>query len=317
VWYAGAMEDALSTVLGRVRLEGAILSRAELAAPWGVSSGALPTGVFHAVLRGKAVVQVGDRRGQTLDEGDVLLLPHGSPHVLADRQDRRPVPLLQLPAHEEAGVTVVTGGGDGPRTSILCGTVRFPEGTAHTLLGALPEVLIARRPGMYAPGAHTHMAAGALALLLDELSRPGPGRDAIVSRLVEVFVLRLLREAVEQGTLRGAGWLGGLNDPIVARALAWLHQQRGAPGAAGLPEAIGVSRSVLYERFQQLVGETPARYALRWRMEQAGQAMRERDLSVAQAAELAGYATEAAFAKAFKRVVGMPPAAWRKQQLVA
>lgn len=311
------MDDALSTVLGRVRLDGTILSRAELGAPWGVSSRGLDGGIFHAVLRGQAVVQVEDREAEKLDEGDVLLLPHGSAHVLADRAKRRSTPLMELPAHDEAGVRVVTGGGDGPKTSILCGMVRFPAGTAHTLLGALPELLIARRPGLHAPGAHASMSSGALALLLDELSRPGPGRDAIVQRLVEVFVLRLLREAVEQGTLRGAGWLGGLNDPVVARALAWLHQQQGAPGAAGLPEAIGVSRSVLYERFQQLVGETPARYALRWRMEQAGRAMRERDLSVAEAAELAGYATEAAFAKAFKRVVGMPPATWRRQQLAA
>jgi AraC-like DNA-binding protein len=304
-----AMDDALSTVLGRVRLDGAILSRAELGAPWGVSSRGLNAGIFHAILRGQAVVEVGGS-AQTLDEGDVVLLPHGSAHALSDRPNRRARPLLELPQREEAGVTVMTGGGDGPKTSILCGTVHFPEGTAHTLLGALPELLIARRPALTA-------REGALALLLDELSRASPGRDAIVQRLVEVFVLRLLREAVEQGTLRGAGWLGGLSDPVVARALAWLHQQEGAPGTAGLPEAIGVSRSVLYERFQQLVGETPARYALRWRMEQAGQAMRERDLSVAEAAELAGYATEAAFAKAFKRVVGVPPATWRRQQQAA
>jgi AraC-like DNA-binding protein len=309
------MDDALSTVLARIRLGGSILSRAELGAPWGVSSRGLEGGVFHAILRGQATVAVGGQPPATLEEGDVVLLPHGSAHVLADRPKRRATPLVQLSRHEEAGVTVVTGGGSGPRTSILCGSIHFPEGTAHALLGALPEVLIARRPGMHAPGAHAGMASGALALLLDELSRPAPGRDAIVQRLVEVFVLRLLREAVEQGTLAGAGWLGGLSDPIVARALAWLHQQQGAPAAAGLPEAIGVSRSVLYERFQQLVGESPARYALRWRMEQAGRAMREQDLSVAEAAELAGYATEAAFAKAFKRVVGLPPATWRRQQL--
>jgi len=311
------MEDALSTVLGRVRLDGAILSRAELGAPWGVKSAGMANGVFHAILRGQAVVDVEGAPSAVLEEGDVVLLPHGSPHVLADRPGRRSKPLRSLPAHDESGVRVVTGGGTGPRTSILCGSIRLPEGSAHHLLGALPNVLVARRPGHHAPGAHVGIAAGALTLLLDELSRSSPGRDAIVQRLVEVFVLRVLREAVEQGTLLGAGWLGGLGDPVVAKALAWLHQQEGAPTAAGLPEAVGVSRSVLYERFQRLIGETPARYAVRWRMEQAGQAMRDQDMSVAEAADLAGYATEAAFAKAFKRVVGVPPATWRRQQAAA
>lgn len=304
------MTDALSEVLARVDLEGAVLSRAELGAPWAVSATAMPTAVVHAVVQGCAYLTPDGGAPVRLDAGDVALLVRGSAHVLADTEGRPAQPLASLPRRVEGQVKVVHGGGKGVRTSILCGVVRFPERGPHHLFDPLPDAVVARR-GSDAEG---RFVESALALLLDELHQGAPGSSAVVARLVEVLVVRVLQRGLAQQPIAAGSWLAGLHDPIVGRALAMIHGTDAPTPVDELARQIGVSRSVLFDRFRTLVGESPSRYAVRWRVHRAACALSEERVSVAEAATRAGYRSEASFAKAFKRLVGIPPGEYRMQR---
>jgi len=306
------MADALSAVLAEIDLQGAVLSRAELGAPWGVHSDGMPAAILHAVVEGGAVLTVAGMPSTRLDAGDVALLIRGRPHGLADAEGRAAQPLLDLPVRAEGKVDVVHGGGPGVRTHLLCGTVQFPERGPHALFDPLPEVVVARR-GRDAEG---RFVESALDLLLAELREGAPGSGAVVRRLVEVLVVRVLQRALAQAPPVAGSWLAGLHDPVVGRALAMIHGGEEPTPVDALARTIGVSRSVLFERFRSMVGESPSRYAARWRVHQAARALTDERLSVAEAASRAGYKSEASFAKAFKRIVGMPPGEYRGARAV-
>lgn len=310
--------DALSRILETVRLRSSILSRAELSAPWGVSTTGVRGGaVFHAVLRGRALLRAG-KEAIALPQGSVVVLPTGGAHELSDPPGAPVVPLGTLPATDEGGIPVVRyGRRGGEHTRILCGRFQLDHAAADAFLALLPPVLAAGPGEGRSTGVAQDPASGAsawiaqtLVLLDEELAAGKDGANAMVTRLCDVLFVQLLRVAAV-GEPRG--WLAALFDPQIGRALALIHEDpKTRWDSAVLAERVGVSRSRFFARFTELVGEPPAQYLSRWRIHVAADTLRKRPLSTAELAEMAGYASEDAFARVFKRHIGMTPSEYRR-----
>ena len=320
--------DALAEVLRHVRLESSVFARAALSAPWAVSTNGLDGGIFHAVVRGRCVAipspHEGTKKGRAprpieLATGDVVLLPYGDPHVMADRPGRRAVPIRgRVRAPDDGGVGLLSIDGGGEETSLVCGRFDVERassaggdrgvGGPHPLLGLLPRVVHMRADDP----ALTAWLPPLVTALAYELDHPQPGSSTIITRLADVLVVHAIRACVRDGTTDG-GWLGALRDPRIARALDLLHARPREPWtAAALAEAVGMGRSAFFDRWTVLVGEPPAQYLARWRMHLAQRSLREGEGSVAEIGRRFGYDSEAAFSRAFKRLVGVSPGTLRR-----
>lgn len=303
------MHDALADVLTTIRLRSAVFCRADVTAPWGVSTKGLDGGIFHAVLSGHCTSMVGSAPPIALSPGDVILLPHGDAHVMADRPGRRAVPIRGLVrSSDDGGVASLCTGGGGERTVLVCGRFDFERRAPHPLLSLLPRAIHLRAsdPPL------AHWLAPTVRLIASEIEHRAPGGSTIVTRLTDVLVVHAIRAAIEAGHTEG-GWLGALRDSRIGRALDLVHGAPREPWTVdSLAEKVGMSRSSFFERFTALVGEPPAQYVARWRMHLAARWLREESASVAEIADRVGYASEAAFSKAFKRLVGAPPSDYRR-----
>lgn len=304
--------DALSEALGVLHVQGGIFSRATGAAPWGVSTRGAPGGIFHVVRAGEGVLRVEGEPDVRFGPGDLLVLPHGHPHVLADHPATPATWIRELPVEAGEDELPVVRAGDGPPTTdILCGSFRFDPQAREHLLPWLPPVLHA--PGRRATGAWLEAT---MALLADQLATRRPGAAVIVDRLAEVLFVQALVAWVEDSG--GNGWLAGLADPAVARVLGLLHAEPARPwNVDHLARRVGLSRTRLYARFTERVGEPPAAYLTRWRMVLARRALRDASTPLGEIADRLGYSDATAFSRAFAREVGQPPGAWRKEALGA
>lgn len=305
--------DALTSVLSTLSLRSSVFARAELFAPWAVHTRGLSGGIFHAVVKGRAVVRL-DRDGKSvpLSEGDVAVIPHGEAHVMADAPGTPPVPIAgRVRPCPTGGAGLLALDGGGAECRLVCGRFEFDRHATHPLVALLPPLIHLRRNDP-AIGA---WLAPTLALMASELEHGAPGAGVVLTRLSDVLVVHALRAHVASDTPAPAGWLRALRDAHVGRALGLVHARPAEPWtASSLAAKVGLSRSVLYERFTELVGEPPARYLLRWRMHVAEKSLSDdARVGVGEVAAKVGYGTEAAFAKAFKRFTGQTPGAWRRR----
>ena len=318
--------DPLTDVLASVRLTGAVFFTVEGAPPWvaeGPPAGARHGGVlpgvdhlleFHAVTRGRCLGGLLGEEPVRPEAGDVICFPHGDPHVMSSARGLRapPVDLSLLERTPGARFPFPVKLGDGPaEVHLVCGFLGCDVRPFNPLLATLPRVLCASgRDG--AP-------AGWLSRFMEvaeaEVSHPRPGGAAVLARLSELMFVEVVRRYLEALPPDRTGWLAGLRDPHVGRALAALHARPGHPWALdALGHEAGLSRSALAERFTALVGLPPIQYLGRWRMQVAAGLLAGTHDGVAAIGARVGYASEAAFSRAFKKVVGIPPAAWRRRK---
>ncbi len=301
------MDDPVSAALETMRMQGALFSRAELKAPWGISSGPLEVGVFHAVVEGDCYLVVEGQPPIPVTKGDVVYLPMGTDHIMCDDPSRSPTPRdVMHTSPGPDGMEVLAVEGDGPHTSLLCGTVHVDDSEIHPLVSLLPPVihvvgdddLAGRVPVI-------------IELLASEVQSRAAGSATASSRLTDVLVIQVIRRYVEQLGPTGRGWLAALHDPALARALGLIHHEpdRGWT-AAGLASEVGMSRSSFFARFREVVGEPPTEYLTRCRMHLATRHLRDGE-TVATTARAVGYATEASFSNAFLRQTGMRPSEYR------
>jgi AraC-like DNA-binding protein len=305
-----AVTDALTAVLENVRIDGGLYGRAELRAPWGIRFPAADTLTFHMVDAGGCWLRSPAADGPLkLDTGDVVVLPHGDAHTLGDRPGRGTGKVYDITdVQHRVPCPVFRNAATGAPTTLVCGAVRFRR-TGEWLLGLLPPVL-----HVPAGTAEAGRLRPVLALLADETAQSRPGGEAMVSRLCDVIVIEVLRVWID--TAPGhAGWLAGLRDPRIAAALGQLHA---APDRAwtvvSLAQAAGMSRSRFALRFAELVGATPVRYLTEWRLYRAAELLADPVHSLRTVAQHSGYASEAAFSKAFKRRFGVSPDAYRRNR---
>jgi len=317
--------DALSDVLKSIRLEGALYLNAEFTAPWCIRGECgLPSVrrrladaehvvFFHFVTEGRCKVRLSNGGGETLtaSAGDLILIPQDDRHLLGSDVAIAPLEGDSLFAEGGANAEIVQlrHGGGGATTRFVCGYLACSRSVCRPLLEALPRALT------------IPIGDGPASTLLRELLRVGvresaalrPGAGSLLAKLSELMFVEALRRYVENLPPQGMGWLAGLRDLQVGRALALMH---GEPGKAWtvdeLAREVALSRSALAERFAELVGEPPMQYLTRWRLALAAQMLRAGREAVGRVAERSGYESDAAFNRAFKREFGMPPAAWRR-----
>jgi AraC-like DNA-binding protein len=320
--------DTLSDLLRAVRLRGAIFFHVQASAPWVVEApearavipGVLP-GVdhmmeFHVVARGSCWAAIVGQEPILLQEGDVVLFPQGDGHVMSSAPGMRgPAPDTEIflrPGPRELPFAISAGDGGAAThvggATLICGFLGCDARPFNPLLASMPRAL--RVPGV-ADG--TSWIASFLRLVVDESSRRQPGGEAVLERMSEMLFVEVLRRYVDALPPDQTGWLAGMRDPAVGRALGLLH---GRPAEAWtlerLADEAAVSRSTLHERFAHLLGQPPMQYLAQWRMQLAAARLRDTDAKVIDVAMDVGYENEAAFARAFRRAVGESPAAWRR-----
>ncbi|MCA9551207.1 MAG: AraC family transcriptional regulator [Myxococcales bacterium] len=326
--------DALSGVLRAVRLTGAVFFQADFTAPWALESpessmlaqALLPDArqvvLFHLVRGGRCWVDVPGQPRIELGPGDVIVFPLGDRHVMGSGAAEAVTPVTALfpgPPPFVRPPRLAYGGG-GAATGLVCGYLYLERVFFSPLFGTLPRVLVAR-PDDGAAGAMLRSSAGILAAALEgcettsdatPLDPSAPGGAEVLARLTELLFVEVLRRHMAKLAPEEVGFFAAIRDPGVGRALEAFHREPCRPWTVEqLARQAAMSRSGFAARFVELLGESPAQYTLRWRLRLAAQRLRETTDSIAEVATESGYASEAAFSRAFKREHGLAPGRFR------
>lgn len=303
--------DPLGEALHFLRVDGAFYCRSELTAPWGLSLPAFDDCLwFHVVTTGEAHLEVEGVEPLLLRPGDLALVAHAQGHRVCSGPEAGVPDVTTLPhEYQSDRYAILRHGGGGARTTLICGAVRFGQAAARELLALLPPVLFlepSRSP-------RTEWLQSTLRLIADEASTLRPGGEAVLTRLSDIVVLQAIRTWLERDPLARTGWLGALQDRQIGRAVSLVHRHPERDwSVASLAGELAMSRSAFAARFTELVHEPVMSWVTRHRMQVALDWLRHEDLAVGELANRLGYQSEAAFSRAFKRVVGVSPGAARR-----
>jgi AraC-like DNA-binding protein len=318
---SGQPLDLAPQVLELVRFTGGVFIRSRFSEPWAYTApptlsvdGVLPAGegglvVFHIVAEGRCNLVLDDGSTQEMVAGDVLVMPYGDAHAMSSPSPGEPVSITTLlPPAPWTEFPEIVHGGDGDTTRIICGYLRGDALLFDPVLRALPSMFVVRPSG---PQAAFVQASFEYALSATEPAT-AVGSNATDPRLMELLFGEALRIYLRDSDASLTGWLAALRDPVVGRALALLHAEPAREWTVpDLARAVAVSRTVLVDRFNEMLGVPPIRYLTEWRLNLAAGLLRTTDLTVAQIAGRVGYGAEDAFSRAFKRRFGAAPAHWR------
>ena len=325
--------DILSDVLRAVRLRGAVFYYVSCRDEWAaeappaseIASAVMPGAEhvieYHMVAKGSGWAGVSGVNPIRLSTGDIVMFPQGDSHVLSSAPGLRPsrsaadwvyeaamqngpVPISYHHGVEQPGAAMPVDQAD---TVLVCGFIGCDLRPFNPLIASLPRLL------------HIPAAVGGawlqpvVAQAAAESRQPRPGSEVMLARISEMMFVDAVRHYIASSPDLAHGWLGGLNDRFVGRALSLLHQRPADRWTVDeLSSRVGLSRSALHERFVHFLGQAPMQYLANWRMQLAAGMLRSSNAPVASIALDVGYDSEAAFARAFKRQVGQPPATWRR-----
>jgi AraC-like DNA-binding protein len=324
--------DILSDLLRSVRLRGALFyyvsgSRnwaAEAPASRDIAAAVMPGSEhvmeYHVVCRGSCWGAIVGEAPVRLETGDVVLFPHGDPHVVSSAPGMRaPVDVPsyfqnkaeQLPF--SLHLDIVDGlhpgaSDDSDDVTLVCGFLGCDVRPFNPLIATLPRLLHLRSSENHG------WTAEFMRLAARESQNKRPGGEVMLERMSEMMFVDAVRRYIDTLPEESRGWLAGLRDRFVGRALALMHDAPEAEWTVDeLGQRVGLSRSALHERFIEMIGQPPMQYLTNWRMQVAAALLRDTRATITSVALDVGYSSEAAFARAFKRLVGSPPAAWRRQ----
>jgi AraC-like DNA-binding protein len=317
--------DALSETLRVVRLVGAIFINARFTAPWCYQSpradtaapllepGAERVVIFHLITEGECFVEIDGQPPLRLGAGDAVVFPQGDAHRMCSAPGIAPATGARLDAVLARRPRTLAYGGGGATTRLVCGYLACDARLARLLLAGLPQVV---RVNVRGSNAGVWLEAS-LRYALSEARSPRPGGAGVLAKLAEVLFIEVLRLHMHQRGEGRTGWLAGVGDRVVGAALNSIHKRPAHVWTLDdLARAAGTSRSVLAERFQQLVGSSPMQYLTQWRMLLATNLLCRSNAPLARIAEDVGYQTDTAFSRAFRREFGVPPATWRRAQSI-
>ncbi len=315
--------DALSDVLRTTRLKGGVFLHAEFTEPWCLSSQVSPENCarfldeasdvipYHYVLEGRLRVKTEGEPVLELAAGEVVLFPRNDLHILGGDLSLPPVSGDDVvkPSYD-GGLSTISLGGGGDRTRIVCGFLGGEKLDRNPVVSSLPSVLrLDVREGGGAEWIRTTFTYAA-----DEIAAGHMGSATILAKLSELLFVEAVRRYANAMPEGQTGWLAGLKDPYVSRALAVLHARLNKDWTVDeLGQKVGLSRSALADRFNHVIGMPPMQYLTNWRMQSAAYELRHSNKSILQVALEVGYDSEATFTRAFKRVMDLPPATWRRQ----
>ena len=301
--------DVLTDVLNALELKGWISARRELTPPWHYDFAASQDMIFHLLSSGGGYLSVeGDPTHLRVEAGAVLLFPFGNAHSICDELTSPLTQVLHVEYDAQREYQGFPTASDESKMVVLCGAFHMEYPGAFPLLHSLPKVI-------HVPAEQGHMAQGfteIVHLIAREAAVPRPGAEVMLRRLTELLFIQVIRIWVEQQAGASKGWVAALRDQSISTALGLIHHspERGWK-VEELAEAVALSRSVFSARFTHLVGEPPITYLTHWRMHRATRLLKD-NVEIEKIAELLGYESGAAFQKAFKREIGMPPARYRK-----
>ena len=312
----------LRAALEKLRLDGAIFFRAEFTESWAFESplteitrllrpGATRMILFHIVAAGRCWISLADGEKHWANQGDVIVLPYGDDYLMGGAEPADSVPILTLMSRPPWDtMPVLTHGAGGDRTDLVCGHLHSEDPLFDPAMRALPPVFVVRVPD--GPAARWVASSINYALAVTTDSLPAPPSS---TRLPELLLTEVLRLHLATAPMAEHGWIAALQDQVLAPAMAQLHA---APQrkwtVAELASTVAVSRSVLDQRFRDVLGRSPIRYLTEWRMHLADDLLRTTQLGVSAVARRVGYESEEAFSRAFRRSHGSPPGAWRAAQ---
>lgn len=327
--------DPLSDVLRSVRLRGAVFYYVSCRDPWAaeappakmiadaVMPGADHVIAYHLIVKGDAWAAMDGESPAKLHSGDIVMFPRGHGHVIssapglralpdsgdwvyATRNDPKPIPVAYYQGAVQPGMEMPPAE---TSTIAVCGFIGCDLKPFNPLIAALPRLLHLKSDGVGA------WVLPMLQQAVNESRSRRSGSAAILERVSEMVFVDAARRCLESMPENASGWLAALRDRHVGKAIALLHERPAEPWTIDeLGKQVGLSRSALHERFSELVGMPPMQYLTNWRMQRGAQLLRQGNETVATIAQETGYDSEAAFARAFKRLVGQPPAAWRRTQ---
>ncbi len=316
----GPTVDVLDEVLDSLKLTGGVVIDGEFSRDFCVLAHFTPKHFapffpqperlisYHFVRSGSLTIEVDGEPPQEIGAGCIAILARNDAHTLSSRAGLPPAEADKIRWITKEGVHRVTSGEGGEKAEIWCGFLGTTNSDVHPLLDALPALLT-----LNVTSGEAQWLDSSMRFLAEER----PSSD-MVGKLAELFVAQAIREYVESLPPESSGWLKALADPAVSRALQVIHKRYAEDlDVETIARAAGVSRSVLGERFAELIGEPPMRYCAAWRMRQASNMLRETSLNTANIAFAVGFCSEAGFNRAFKREYGIPPAAWRKRAQTA
>ena len=308
--------EALEQILSSLRLTGGVVIDADLTGDFCLLAQFTPDHCapffpvpdtlisYHYVRSGRAIVEIEGEPPVSLGPGSIAILPRNDPHLLARRHGLTPANVSEIAWVTSEGVHRVASGTDGEKAEIWCGFLGTSKGNAHPLLDALPSLLT-----LDASETDAQWLESSMRFLAEQSASPD-----VVAKLAELFLAQAIRDYIERLPAGSKGWLRGLADPAVSKALSIIHTRYAEDlDIESLAREAGVSRTILGERFVELIGEPPMRYCAGWRMRIAANMLRDGKQSMANVAYAVGFQSEAAFNRAFKREFGMPPAKWRRQ----
>lgn len=315
--------DALSDVLRVAHLTGGVFLHAEFLAPWCMSARVDPLHCapllgpashlmpYHYLVEGEMRGRVEGGEAFTLKAGEVILFPRNDLHLLGSDLDLQPVMARDIiqPPKDGGLYSIQLRGGDGARCRLVCGFLGCDGAQGNPVISTLPAAM---RLSIDESGG-AEWIRSTFQYAADEVAAGRPGSETVLAKLSELLFVEAVRRYAETLPEGQTGWLAGLRDPHVARALALLHRDVTRSWTADeLGRDVGLSRSALAERFTRLIGVPPMHYLTNWRMQVAAQELRSRGASLVEVANKVGYGSEAAFSRAFKKAFGTAPATWRR-----
>lgn len=302
--------DVLTDILTALELRGWLSSRTEMTRSWRFEFEASPDITFHILKFGSGYVWVeGEETPIKVGDGDVVVFPHGHGHTIADASTSPLIQKVLLDYRAHGEYQLFPGELNDPETMVmLCGAFHLDNQNIYPLLNGLPNII--HIPGK--DGAMNGIFPEVVNLITQETVQRQTGSEVMLRRLTEMLFIQVIRIWLEQSGPNTGGRLNALCDPSISAALGLIHQQPGrAWKVEELANEVALSRSEFSARFTRLVGEPPLKYLTRWRMQRASK-MLKNGIGLGVIAENMGYESEAAFRKAFRREVGLPPALYRK-----
>ena len=302
--------DALSTILEATRLKSVVYSKFPLAAPWGLDVIQDGNSQFWRLVSGSCTIGSPDGRIIEMAEGDLVFVPHGSAHWIADKSTSLRMPSPEFVKARRAGIPVFNSGGD--ITTLVAGHFEFDYQPLHPFLKDLPAIIHIRQ---YVTE-NQLLVKEVTQLMLEELNNEKPGSGVMLKCLSEIMFVNIIRAYLEQAE-PGSGFLSALNDPRISKALKLIQDSpQNNWTLESLASEIGMSRSVFFNQFKKLVHETPLSYLTNWRMRQAQKLLMMDKSNISEIAANVGYQSEAAFNRIFKSKTGQTPAVYRRSKLL-
>ena len=306
-----AVVDPVGEALHFLRMSGTFYCRSEFGAPWALTIPPMENCLMlHVAAVGRYFLEVEGTSSGPLQPGDLALVPHGEGHVITSSPGVPASKLFEI--HRELvseRYETLRLGGDGERTTMICGLFQFDDPAAQQLVRLLPKTITV--DAWASP--QSDWMQSTLRMISAEAKEMSPGGETIITRLADILVIHAIRFWIAHNHSAQTGWLRALHDQQIGKVISKIHRNPGGPWTlASLAREASMSRSAFAARFTELVGESAMQYVTRWRMNTAKLRLTQLNATVGEVANSLGYESEAAFNRAFKRHLGMSPGAAKR-----